>query len=356
MCQMCSSCEIAGAAPIDGSFAWSRVTRRTLIRPMASRAITQRVAAAPLIFACTIVSTLAGCQGRNSEILSTPPVAPSPSAVTTISGIGLNGPENIVYDSTADVYLISNTGGGGSARDGNGFISRVDPEGRVVALRWIAGGTDGVELDAPKGLATNGDTLAVADIGALRLFDRRTGSAMGTVELPGLVMNDVAFAADGSIWITDTGPGRGSTPVDTTKDMDAVWRVGPDGRVSAVARGLALDRPDGLVLDGEGAIVSTFGGSRIQRVGGGIPVTSGEWPVVANLPAGRLDGLRRLPDGSLVVTSWDARSVWQLMPGGERRTLLRDVTSPAGVAVDGRRNRLAITSMNDNALYLLPLP
>jgi hypothetical protein len=37
------------------------------------------------------------------------------------------------------------------------------------------------------------------------------------------------------------------------------------------------------------------------------------------------------------------------------RRVIAGITSPAGIAVDTRRHRLAVTSMQRNALYLLPL-
>jgi hypothetical protein len=276
---------------------------------------------------------------------------PAPSA-PALSPAGLNQPENLVYDSTADVFLVSNMGGGGTAHDDNGFISRLGPDGQVLELRWIAGGQHGARLDAPKGLAIHGDTLAVADIGTVRLFDRRTGTPIGTIEIPGLVMNDVAFAGDGSIWITDTGPARSPAPADTTHDMDAVWMVSPAGDVHAVARGLALGRPDGLVVDGPDALIATFGANRIERV----PAATDQGRVtVREMPGGRLDGLRRLRDGTLLVSSWDAETVWSLAPGRAPRALLTGVVSPAGIAVDTRRHRVAVTSMQGNALYFVPL-
>lgn len=279
-------------------------------------------------------------------------ITPTPEHVTTIDSVGFNGPENLVYDPQADVFLVSNIGGGGSARDNNGFISRVAPDGEVLELRWIAGGKNGVILDSPKGLAIRGDTLAVADLGCVRLFDRRTGAPIDTIGVPGLVMNDLAFAPDGSLWVTESGPARDQSPVDTTRNLDAVWRVMPGGEVRVVARGLSLDRPDGLVVDSAGALVATFGAQRLERVTIGPPAGA---TTVATLPAGRVDGLRRLPDGSLVVTSWDARAVWHFTLGALPRPLLTDVASPAGVALDTRRHRLAITSMQNNELYLLPL-
>ncbi|HWJ23283.1 MAG TPA: hypothetical protein VNS52_13100 [Gemmatimonadaceae bacterium] len=302
-----------------------------------------------------VVAATAGCRTTPPVVLASPgALTPASSQVATVTGTGFAGPENVVYDSAADVFLVSNVNGGPAARDDNGFVTRVAPDGRVIALKWIAGGAHGAVLDAPKGLAIRGDTLAVADVGAVHFFDRRTGAPLGSVALPGLVMNDLAFASDGTLWITDTGPNRGTggAPTDTTRDMDAVWRVLPGGAVRAAARGLALGRPDGIVLDGADALVATFGANRIERV-----AARGDsgWVGVATLPGGRVDGLRRLPDGALVVTSWDAGTVWRLAPGGAPWPMLTGVTSPAGVAVDTRRHRLAVTSMQGDALYLLPL-
>jgi sugar lactone lactonase YvrE len=297
----------------------------------------------------------AACTASASGCYRSPSAAPTPGSapVRTIASAGFDEPENLVYDAASDVYLVSNIVGDPAARDNNGFISRVSPDGQILTLKWIAGGVNGAVLDAPKGLAIRGDTLAVADVGSVHLFDRRTGAPIATHALPGLVMNDVAWGADGTLWITDTGPDRTKTPVDTTKDLDAVWRITPDGRVRPVARGLALDRPDGILLDDNGALVTTFGASRIEHVS-----ASGErgQQTVMTLPGGRVDGLRRLPDGAMVVTSWDTKSVYRARPGDSLRVLLADVTSPAGVAVDTKRARLAVTSMQNDALYLLPLP
>jgi sugar lactone lactonase YvrE len=301
------------------------------------------------ILTAAVAALLAGSTSCRHGVVATPQA----SGVTTVGGVGFSQPENLVYDSVADVYLVSNMGPGDpAARDDNGYISRVAPDGRVLALRWIAGGVNGATLDAPKGLMTHGDTLYVADVGGVHLFNRTTGAALRTITLPGLVMNDVAFAPDGSVWITDTGPDRTKTPVDTSKDEDAVWRVDRSGRVQAVARGLMLGRPDGIVLDGTGALITTFGANRIERVGGG---ARNSVSTHATLPGGRVDGLRRLADGTLVTSSWDAKTVWRLDGTNAPHALLSDVTSPAGIAVDTRRHRLAVTSMQDNTLYLLPL-
>lgn len=286
----------------------------------------------------------------------------APSDTIVVRNVGFRGPENLVYDSVADLYYVSNVNGQPAARDGNGYISRVAPDGRVRDLQWIRGGRNGATLDGPMGIAIRGDTLAVADIGTVRFFDRRTGRPLGTVTVPGGRLNDLAYTDDGALWVTDVGPNRqhgpnGALQVDTTHDMDAVYRIvpgRPGGHVQTVARGLELDRPDGVTPWPNGtALVTTFGDSVLERIG---PADSGKM-IVKRLPGGRVDGLRPAPGGGWFVTSWDAKTVWRWRVGDSTLVVAaRGITSPAGVTVDTRHSRLAITSMQDNALYLVPLP
>ncbi|MGH2397863.1 MAG: ATP-binding protein, partial [bacterium] len=100
-----------------------------------------------------------------------PMMGPKP---TIVEG-GFQTPESVLYDTRADVYLVSNINGKPTDTDGNGFISRVSPAGKVLALKWIDGTKQGVTLNAPKGTAISGTTLYVADITAVRMFDRSTG-------------------------------------------------------------------------------------------------------------------------------------------------------------------------------------
>ncbi len=299
------------------------------------------------VFFCA--AAVGGCahapQGRSVS----PPV-PSAASVVTVADVGFSSPENIVYDAVADVYLVSNINGDARARDGNGFISRVSPDGRVLALRWIDGFSSGVRLDGPKGLALSGDTLFVADIGAVRLFNRRTGASIASRAVPGELLNDIALGADGSVYVTDTGPDRSPQPIDTIADMDAIYRFDHAAHPVTLARGLRLERPDGIVVASGDVIYATFGANRIVRLR-----PNGTLQTVSALPGAQVDGLRALSDGSLIVTSWGARAVYRIMPSGEMRVELSDVTTPAGVVYDAKRSRLIVTSMQSNRLFFVPL-
>ena len=106
---------------------------------------------------------------------------------------GFQTPESVKWDSAQDVYFVSNINGAPSAKDGNGYISRLGPAGMVRDSAFIKG------LNAPKGMALVHDTLWVADIDQVRAFDARTAAPVATVPVPGAVfLNDIAAAPDGA--------------------------------------------------------------------------------------------------------------------------------------------------------------
>jgi streptogramin lyase len=271
---------------------------------------------------------------------------PADAAVDTIANVGFSSPENLVYDPQANVYLVANINGQPRALDANGFISRVSPDGKVLNLKWIDGSRAATRLDGPKGLAIHGDTLAVADIGVVRFFNRRTGASLGVRIVPGQLMNDVAFGSDGSLYVTDTGPDAGKPD---TVDHDAIYRLLP-GSIKTIAKSDDLFGPDGIVVQANGIVYATFKGNRVEHI-----ATSGARHTIATLPGDQIDGLRQLPDRSYVVTSWGAKSVYRMQPNGSLKSIMSGVKSPAGVAYDTRNHTLAITSMQGNAMYLLPM-
>ena len=80
----------------------------------------------------------------------------------TIEGVGFQTPESVLYDARADVYLVSNINGNPTGVDGNGFISRVTPSGRVT-VKWIDGAAPGVTLNAAStDVAPSAATVAMA--------------------------------------------------------------------------------------------------------------------------------------------------------------------------------------------------
>src|SRR5262245_49603124 len=80
----------------------------------------------------------------SATMLTSWPAAAAPQQVWELTG--LEAPESALPDPTGEVIYVSNVVGAPDAKDGNGYISRVSPDGKVLEQRWAVG------LDAPKGL------------------------------------------------------------------------------------------------------------------------------------------------------------------------------------------------------------
>ena len=276
--------------------------------------------------------------------------APLSAQTFAVKEAGLATPESVVHDAHADVYLVSNINGVPSEKDGNGFISRVNPDGRVDALRWIAGGRNGVTLHAPKGLAIVGDTLYVSDIDCVRRFNRTSGAPAGETCVEGATfLNDLAADGNGTLYVSDTGiriDASGVTPTGT----DAVYRLRGTDAPQIVARGADLKNPNGLWWTPGGLVVVPFGANEVWRY-----APDGTRTVVATTPSGQLDGVVGLPDGGLLVTSWEGSAVYRLSSGGAVSTVATGIPSPADLGFDAKRSRALVPVFTENRIEGLPI-
>ncbi|HEV2734476.1 MAG TPA: SMP-30/gluconolactonase/LRE family protein [Longimicrobiaceae bacterium] len=283
-----------------------------------------------------------------------PPDAPSGARkLFTIRGLGF--PESVRYDPDQDVYFISNMAGPGSLHDGNGYILRVPASGARRMDVLVQGGKRGATLDAPKGMALRGDTLWVADIDVLRGFHRRTGAPLATVDLRAhaVLLNDVAAGPDGSLHVTDTGIKMTRKGVLYTGG-DRVFAVGPGGAVRVVAQGRQLGRPNGITWDPDGKrwIVVSFDpfDSEVYSLRPG----QAERTILGRGP-GRFDGVERLADGRILVTSW-SDSALHVFADGRSERVIRGLWQPADLGVDTRRGRVAIPLVLQGRVEIWQLP
>ena len=74
------------------------------------------------------------------------------------------------------------------------------------------------------------------------------------------------------------------------------------------------------------------------------------------LPGGGLDGLVRTDDGRLMVSSWEAKSLFVGEPAGAFVAALTGVRSPADIGYDGTRNRIMIPIFDEDEVRILPIP
>ena len=111
---------------------------------------------------------------------------------------GLANPESVVYDPVLNHLYVSNVNGTPNEKDGNGYISIVSMDGRIINEKWVIG------LDAPKGLALSGRTLYTADINELAAIDIDHGRIINRYKVADAkFLNDVTAADNGDIYVSD---------------------------------------------------------------------------------------------------------------------------------------------------------
>jgi len=306
----------------------------------------QRIIAAGLLVALGG----AACERKPQQA---PGGAESPARVLAVPGF--KTPESVKYDADLDLYFVTNINGNPSAKDNNGFISRVRPDGTIDSLTFVAGGRGGVTLNGPKGTAIVGDTLWVADIDAVRAFNKRTGAPAATVDLAKLgpkFLNDLAVGPDGALYITDTGILIDAGGNITHPGPDRIFRVGTKHEASIAAEGDTLDRPNGITWDAGTArfVVVSFGGPAVfsWKPGDKAPA------VIARGP-GSWDGVEVLADGRIIASSW-ADSTVDAIANGKVERLIAGVPSPADIGLDTKRNRVLIPILQQDRVEIWQLP
>ena len=167
-----------------------------------------------------------------------------------------------------------------------------------------------------------------------------------------MLLNDVAVAPDGSLRVTDTGIVMTNKGV-VYRGGDRIFRVGPGRAVSVEAQGESLKRPNGITWDPDGKrwIVVSFGpfASEVYAIR---PGETGK--TVLGRGLGKFDGVERLSDGRLLVTSWSDSSLHVFADGTDRR-VIRDLW-PADLGVDTRRGRVAIPLVLQGRVEIWELP
>jgi DNA-binding beta-propeller fold protein YncE len=223
---------------------------------------------------------------------------------------GFKNPESAIYDPAAAAIYVSNVNGKPTQKDGNGFISKLAPDGTVVTLEWVKG------LDSPTGLALAGGTLYAADVDRIVAIDVAKGEVTARHEAPGAkFLNDLTADRQGRVYASDM-------------PANAIW-VLDGGKLSVLLQDDALDNPNGLLAENGQLVVGSWGkmaedGS--TKVPGHMKVVDLATRKVADLgdpaPAGNLDGI--VPDGKggYLVTDWVGGVLLQVAADGKAKRLL----------------------------------
>lgn len=247
-------------------------------------------------------------------------------------------PESVIYDRKRDIFYVSNVNGQAGEKDGNGFISQLDPGGVARAVQWVSG------LDAPKGMGISGDKLYVADIGTLVEIDLGTGAVSNRYAAPGAkFLNDVTVDENGNVYVSDM---MTNTIHRLSGGTIEVWLGAPE-----------LENPNGLYADGDKLYVGCWGVMQegfATLVPGRIKVVSLKDKSIADFgsgkPIGNMDGIELLAGGSVLATDWMAGSLLVVSPSGEVSQLADLNQGSADLEYVADKKLAVVPMMSDNTV------
>jgi hypothetical protein len=251
----------------------------------------------------------------------------------TVGGFAF--PESVGCDPKGQVLFVSEFGSklDPVLKDGMGRISKVGLDGRVVDPKFlpVAGGEP---LNKPKGIWIQGDRLWVTDIDVVWVFDLKTRKGRKAA-LPGVQFANDPTVVGNALYVSDNR-------------SDQLFKVEPadflnvkgQPRVTNVFRGASVN-PNGLYPMGDGMLLMVgFLAPDKPRsiyalgVSGQIKDLSG--------PIGRLDGIYRMPDGTLLATDWNSGSLFSWTEKAGMQKLATGFKGPADFCVMPRKDGLTV--------------
>ncbi len=252
------------------------------------------------------------------------------------TGAVFRAPESAVYDPSDGVLYISNMEGSATGKDGKGFISKVDLNGKVLTLEWVSG------LNAPKGLAIRGGRLYGADIDELVEIDIKDAKILKRYPAKDAIFfNDVAVAPDGSLYVSDM----------MTNKIHRLKR----GRFKVWLNDAALENPNGLFAEEGRLIVGSWGKPEPDfstPVPGRLKAVDFKTKKISLLggsePAGNLDGVEADGQGGYLVTDWIKGAVLYFSPEGKVRQVLDLAPGSADLEVIPEKSLAVIPIMSED--------
>lgn len=197
---------------------------------------------------------------------------------TTTSG--LKTPESALYDTKSNKIYVTNIDGDASTKDGNGFISILNTDGKMDQLKWVTG------LNAPKGQAIHKGNLYVADIDELVIINIKDAKIIQRIQLENAkFLNDVTASEDGTVFVTDM--------------RDNKVYVLADGKLKLWSDHKLINNPNGLWAEKGKLYIGT---TQILEA----DIKTKEIKVLIE-GVGGADGLEKLENGNFIYSNWPGR-------------------------------------------------
>ncbi|MHC9061578.1 NHL repeat-containing protein [Nitrospira sp. CMX1] len=251
---------------------------------------------------------------------------------------GLETPNSFVGDPSGKEYFISNINGEPEARDNNGFITKLNTEGKVTNLKFIQGGVTDITLHAPKGMALIGSILYVADLDQLKGFDKTTGKLLITVSFSSpsrsqVSLTDVTTSQTGLLYASD-------------QTANSIYRINPSDnhRVDLLIHDERLAGPAGLTVHPKTnhLIVVSWDKGKILEITPEGQLTELEANGFFTSRFQNLSGVDFDQWGNMYVSDLTKGKIWRMTRDHRFQVIAEYLPAPADISIDRANNLILV--------------
>ena len=254
---------------------------------------------------------------------------------------GLESPNSFISDSSGKEYFISNINGEPEARDNNGFITKLNADGKVTDLKFIQGGVADVLLHAPKGMALVGPILYIADLDQLKAFNKTSGKLIATVLFPTsshtphtqVSLTDVAAAPDGMLYVSDEA-------------ANSIYRIDPSAnyRVDLLIHDERLAGPAAIAIHPKTnhLIVVSMEKGKILEITSDGQLTELESNGFFTGRFQNLSGVDFDQWGNMYVSDITKGKIWRMTRDHRFQVIAEYLPAPADISIDRANNLILV--------------
>jgi len=256
---------------------------------------------------------------------------------------GFANPESVLWDGERKVLYVSNVNGLPEDKDGNGYISKLAADGRVLAEKWLGG------LDGPKGMAVAKGRLYIADIDRLVVVDTATAKLVKSYPAADAkFLNDVTIDDNGAVYVSDLLG-------------NAIWRL-DQGRFEKWLADPRLQSPNGLTAERGRLVVAAWGPRSGEGLGtktpGRLKAVSLADKAIQDISSdiGNLAGVEADGRGGYLVSDYVQGVVYRVNRAGQPKPILKLSQGSADICTIPEQRLLLVPMMMDGkvAAYRLP--
>ncbi|WP_157822006.1 polysaccharide deacetylase family protein [Tenacibaculum sp. Bg11-29] len=255
--------------------------------------------------------------------------------------LGFKNPESVVLDIKNNALYVSNINGDPTEKNGNGYISKVGLDGKIIQQKWIT------ELNAPKGLVIYNDKLYVTDIDKIVEIDIKTRRVLAFKAKDATFLNDIAVDKKGNVYASNTF------------GFSGIYKLQKKGKrkVELWLKDENLNMPNGLYISKDQLFVANWGKevnpkTYETKIVGTLQKVDFKTKTIENItkPIGNLDGLSETLHGFLLSDWLAGKLLYYTNETGTTTEVLNLPKGTADIYFDKNTKSVFIPLMLNNKL------